>query len=179
MEEADKVRADLVDVSERLRTSEDVLKRTVITAPVSGTIINMGLKTVGGVIQRGQAILEIVPSNDKLIIDARVSPTDIQRIHPGLEAQVHLLAYSSRQMPKISGIVRSVSPDRVRESDGQQEYYLARVEIDRKKLKEKAPNAQLIAGMPADVMIVAEERTVLEYLLQPLKYALRRAMRES
>jgi HlyD family secretion protein len=178
--QADKVRSELTDNAERLRASEDVLKRTMITAPVSGTVINMRAKTLGGIVSRGEAILEIVPSEDALLIDAHVYPNDIHRVHAGLAAEIHLAGYSSRILPKIYGVVRSVSPDRVTDpNNGLQHYYLARVEVDRDKLKKDAPNVELIAGMSADVVIIAEERTMLDYLLQPLKSALRRGMRES
>jgi HlyD family secretion protein/epimerase transport system membrane fusion protein len=177
--ESDRVRIELGDLAERLRSSADVLERTVITAPVAGTVINMRAKTVGGVVQRGESVLEIVPANDALIIDAHVSPGDISRVHPGLMAQIHLAAYSSRILPRIEGRVQSVSPDRVTDPSGQQVYYLARVEVDRKKLKAQAPTVDLIAGMAAEIVIVAEERTLLEYLWQPLQAALRRGLHES
>jgi HlyD family secretion protein len=178
--QSDKVQSDLAEVAERARASEDVLKRTMITAPVSGTVINMRAKTVGGIVSRGEAILEIVPSEDALLIDAHVYPNDIHRVHPGQVADIHLAGYSQRILPRLHGVVRSVSPDRVTDpSNGQQHYYLARVEVDRDQLKKEAPNVQLIAGMQADVVIIAEERTVLDYLLQPLKSAFRRGMRES
>lgn len=178
--QSDKLQTELTELSERLRASEDVLKRTSITAPVSGTVINMRVKTVGGIVSRGESILEIVPTDDTLLIDAHVYPNDIHRVHPGLKAEIHLAGYSSRVLPKLYGVVRSVSPDRVTDpSNGQQSYYLARVEVDRDRLKKDAPNVELIAGMSADVVIIAEERTMLEYLLQPLTTALRRGMRES
>ncbi|HEX2840442.1 HlyD family type I secretion periplasmic adaptor subunit [Hyphomicrobium sp.] len=177
--ESDKVRLDLADLGERLRASADVLKRTVITAPTGGTVINMRAKTLGGVVQRGESILEIVPTDDALIIDAHVYPNDINRVHPGLVAQIHLSAYSSRVLPRIEGRVKSVSPDRVTDPSGQQAYYLARVEVDREKLKKDAPNVELIPGMAAEIVIVAEERTLLQYLWQPIEAALRRGMHES
>lgn len=178
--QSDRLQTELTELSERLRASEDVLKRTLITAPVSGTVINMRVKTVGGIVSRGESILEIVPSEDALLIDAHVYPNDITRVHAGLKAEIHLAGYSSRVLPKLYGVVRSVSPDRVTDpTNGEQSYYLARVEVDRDRLKKDAPNVELIAGMAADVVIIAEERTVLEYLLQPLTAALRRGMRES
>jgi HlyD family secretion protein/epimerase transport system membrane fusion protein len=177
--ESDKVRVELADLSEKLRASADILQRTVITAPVAGTVINMRAKTIGGVVQRGEPVLEIVPIDDALIIDAHVSPNDISRVHPGLVAQVHLSAYSSRILPRIEGKVKSVSPDRVTDPSGMQVYYLARVEVDRERLKKEAPTVDLIPGMSAEIVIVAEERTLLEYLWQPLRSALRRGLHES
>ena len=176
--DTDKTQSDIAEINERLRSSKDVLNRTTITAPVDGTVINMRLKTIGGVAQSGETLMEIVPRDDVLMIEAHVSPNDIHRVHMGQEAQIHFSAFSSRVMPRIEGIVRSTSADRVREADGQQSYFLARVEIDRQKLKERAGDVVLIPGMSAEVVFVAEKRTALEYLLKPLNDALRRGMLE-
>jgi HlyD family secretion protein len=175
----DKVSTEMSDVMERLQSSEDVLKRTTITAPVSGSVINLRFKTVGGVVQRGEPVLEIVPNDDALIIEARVSPNDIRLVHPGQAASIHLSAYSFRTMPRIDGIVLSASPDRVTDSRGDQSYYLARIEVDREDLKKRAQGVALIPGMAADVIFVTEERTLLNYLLGPLLDVLRRGLRET
>ena len=114
-----------------------------------------------------------------MIIEAHVFPDDITRVHPGLLAQIHLSAYSSRFLAKIEGRVQSVSADRVTAPNGQQAYYLARVEVDRQKLKQDMPNVELVPGMGAEVVIVTERRTLLQYLLQPLQAALRRGLHES
>ncbi len=177
--EQDKISQELGQVVERLQASQDVLERTVITAPVGGTVVNLKFKNVKAVVQRGEPILEIVPSNDKLLIEARVSPADIDIVHGGLAAQVHFSAYASRQMPRIFGTVISVSADRLMESGTQKSYYLAKVEIDRDELKSRAPWIQLIPGMPADVLIVTEARSMLGYLLKPFRDAMRRSFREA
>ncbi len=131
----DKVRGELAKVKEQLGASGDTLKRTLIAAPVSGTVVGLRFKTRGGVIQRGEPILDIVPANEDLLIDARVAPTDIDVVHPGLLAQVHLSAYSHRRsMPNIEGKVRSVSADSLRDEKTGMSYYLARVEVDREQL---------------------------------------------
>jgi HlyD family secretion protein len=175
----DKINTEMTDVLERLRASEDVLNRTTITAPVSGTVINLRFKTVGGVVQRGEPVLEIVPKDDALIIEARVSPNDIRLIHPGQMASIHLAAYSSRTMPRIKGVVRSASPDRVTDAKGNQSYFLARVEVDRADLEKRAQGATLMPGMSADVIFLIEERTLLHYLLEPVFDVLRRGLRET
>jgi HlyD family secretion protein/epimerase transport system membrane fusion protein len=174
----DQVRSELAVVKERLAASEDILKRTVVTAPVSGTVVDLRFKTEGGVVGRGEPILDIVPADDPLLIDARVSPTDIDVIHIGLSAQIHLLAYSSRGVPRIEGVVRSVSADRIVDQQTGIPYYLARVEVDRDHMKQVAPDVELVAGMPAEVLIVTGERTMVEYLLEPFLDAFRRSFRE-
>lgn len=177
--ELDKVVTEIADKSNRLRASEDVLNRTIITAPVDGTVINMRFKTVGGVLQRGEPVLEIVPKDDTLVVEARVQPNDIRLIHPGQQAQVHLSAYSMRIMPRIKGVVRFTSADRVTDVNGNQSYFVAKVEIDRADLAKHAPGVELLPGMAAEVIFVSEERTLLQFLLSPLTDILRRGLNET
>lgn len=176
--QTDQVRLDLSVVTERLQASRDILKRTVVSAPVTGIVVNLRFKTEGGVVQKGETILDIVPQEDKLLIDARVSPTDIDVVHTGLSALVQLTAYSNRGMPRITGVVRSVSADRLQDSAATQPYYLARVEVDRAGLKASQPLVELVPGMPAEVLIVTTERTMLEYFIEPFKQAFWRSFRE-
>jgi HlyD family secretion protein len=177
--ELDKIVSELSDKTSRLRASEDVLNRTTITAPVDGTVINLRFKTVGGVLQRGEPVLEIVPKDESLIVEAKVQPNDIRLIHPGQEAQVHLSAYSMRILPRIKGVVRFASADRVRDAHGDQNHFIAKVEIDRADLALHAPGIELLPGMPAEVIFVTENRTLLHYLLSPLTDILRRGLNET
>lgn len=177
--ELDKVNTELAEKTNRLRASDDILKRTTITAPVDGTVINLRFKTVGGVLQRGEPVLEIVPKDDELVVEARVQPNDIRLVHPGQQAQVHLSAYSMRILPRIKGVVRFASADRVTDTHGNQSYFVAKVEIDRADLAARAPGIELLPGMPAEVIFVNENRTLLQFLLSPLTDILRRGMNES
>jgi HlyD family secretion protein len=176
--ELDKVRGELGKVKEPLAASEDKLKRTLVTAPLSGTIVELHFKTRGGVIRPGEPILDIVPAEEELLIDAHVAPTDIDVVYPGLLAQVHLTPYSKRRLPQIEGRVRSVSADSLRDERTGTTYYLARVEVDREQIRRLDKDVQLVPGMPAEVMIVTEERTLFEYLLQPFLDVFRRGLRE-
>jgi HlyD family secretion protein/epimerase transport system membrane fusion protein len=176
--ELDRVRGELAKHKEQLAASADMLKRTVIVAPVSGTVVNLQFKTQGGVIQPGEPILDIVPAEDDLLIDARVAPVDIDVVYPGLPAQVHLSAYSQRAMPQIEGKVRSISADSLQDDQSGISYYLARVEVDRQELGRLNMNIQLVPGMPAEVLIVTSERTLFGYLLEPIRDLLRRSLRE-
>ena len=105
-----------------------------------------------------------------------MAPNDIDEVHVGLVAQVHLLAYQSRNLPRIEGTVREVSADRLEDPKTHQPYYLARVAVATRRCR---PGSSLSAGMPADVVIVTGERTMLDYLLRPLTDTMRRGMRES
>ncbi len=175
----DQVRLDLSVTRERLTSSRDILNRTTVAAPVSGTIVNMRFKTEGGVVQRGEPILEIVPLEDRLLIDARVAPTDVDVVHKGLSALIHLTAYSNRGLPRISGTVVSVSADRIQDSQSTPPYFLARVEVDRSSFQPQHAVIDLVPGMPAEVLIVTTERTFFEYLIEPFKQAFARSFRET
>lgn len=177
-EQLDKVRVELASVTERLQSSRDVLARTAITAPVSGRVVDLRFKTVEGVIRGGEPILDIVPDEEMLLIDARVLPNDIDVVHAGLAAEVRLTAYSSRGLPRITGHVRTVSADRLVEQAGSQPYYLARVEVAREELEKLGSAVQLMPGMSAEVLIIRKERTMVDYLLEPLREAFRRSFRE-
>ena len=178
--ELEKVRGELGGLEERAVASSDILDRTTILAPVAGRIVEMRFKTPGGVIRPGDPILDIVPEEDDLLIDARVRPTDIDLVHPGLKAQVMLTAYSQRNLPRIFGTVRSVSADALRDQLTGEPYFLARVEIGREDLDilGETDDVGLAPGMPADVLIVTAERSALDYLFEPVIRSFRRAGRE-
>lgn len=174
----DQVRAELNGLDEKLLASGDVLTRTVIPAPLAGTVVNLKFKTVSGVIQPGVPILDIVPLDEKLIIEARISPTDVDVVQQGLQAQIQLTAFSSRAAPRIAGTVRSVSADRMVD-ESSKAYYLARVEVDRDELHRVGASVELVPGMPVDVLIVTGERTMANYLLRPLLDAIWKTLREA
>jgi HlyD family secretion protein/epimerase transport system membrane fusion protein len=176
--DVEKVRAELTEVTEKLQSSGDIVKRTVVVAPVSGTVVDVKFKTIGGVVQRGEPIMSIVPAGDELIIEARLTPLDVKAVHSGLEAQIHLSAYSNRDVPKIPGTVRTVSADRLMDEATHQPYYLARVAVDRHTLQRLAPSVNLIPGMPVEVLVVTERRTMVDYLAKPFRDALWRSFRE-
>lgn len=175
----DEVQSKLNGIREKLLASRDVLDRTSITAPVSGTVVNLRFKTESGVVPATQPILDIVPSEEKLVIDARISPTDVDVVRKGLEAKVQLSAISSRSPPRIRGVVQSISADLVEDDKPGASYYLARVEIDRDELHRLAPDFKLTPGMPADVLIITGQRTMAEYILKPLQEAIWKSLREA
>ena len=172
------VQGELAALEERLRASQDVLTRTQITAPVSGRVVQLRFRTAGGVIQPGEPILDIVPTEEDLIIDARVSPTDIDVVHEGLEAQVHLLAFAQRNLPRISGLVRTVSADAITDQNTGQSHFTVQVEVPRDELDKLGADIELAPGMPAEVLIITGERTLLNYFLTPITDTFRRGFRE-
>jgi HlyD family secretion protein len=177
--EQDKVRAELAEVNEKLQASADVVKRTVVIAPVNGTVVDIKFRTIGGVVQRGDPIMSIVPESDEMIIEARLQPRDVKAVHGGLEAKVRFTAYSSRNVPNVPGTVRTVSADRLMDETKHEPYYLVRVAVDRELVKTLAPSVDLIPGMPVEVLVVTERRTMLDYLAKPFRDALWRSFRET
>lgn len=176
-EKAGAIRGELAEIEQVLEARRDVLARTIVTAPVAGVVNNLRVKTEGGVIGSGQAILDIVPTEEKLVIDAMITPMDIDKVEVGMESHVQLPAVASRKTPQVTGIVTNVSAETVTDRYTGQPHYLARVEVAQSEL-ETANVEGLLVGMPAYVIIVSEERTMMQYLLQPFTDALWRAGRE-
>jgi HlyD family type I secretion membrane fusion protein len=177
VEELRDTQTQLADLEERIRASADTFQRIVVAAPLSGTIVDLKVHTVGGVISPGEKILDIVPQDDKLIIEAKVNPQDIDVVRAGLIARVRLSAYKTRTVPPVDGIVRHVSADRFTDERSGQSYYLARIEIDDEELR-PLKAVELYPGMPADVLIVTGERTLLSYLFSPITESFSKAFRE-
>ena len=172
-------RAELAAVDERLGAQLDILQRTVIAAPVAGTVHNKQFHTTGGVIRPGQTILDIVPEEVELLIDARVRPVDIDVVEKGQEARVHFLAFSARNLPETKGIVRSVSADSLLDEVSGESYYRALVEVPKEEMDKLGEALDINPGMPAEVLIMTGERTMIQYLIEPLIDSLRRSFRES
>lgn len=177
--ELDKTRAGLASVTERLSASQDILDRTVVTAPVSGYVVGSRFKSPGGVVIRGEPIMEIVPADERLLIDARVAVVDIDVVHVGQHAAVHLTSLEAYRLPRIEGVVRTVSADRIVDERSGLAYYLARVEVPPGEMAKLDGSTELVPGMPAEVLIVTGERTMMEYLLEPFQAAFRRSFRET
>ena len=171
------VRTQISDLRERLIVAVDVLKRIEIIAPQSGIIQNMKIHTIGGVIRAGDALMEIVPSEDKLIVRAQVSPLDIDNVHVGLESEIRLSAFSTRSFTTILGIVESVSPDQILDEITREVYFQAIVVVDESTVPDDIMD-RITPGMPAEVVIATGNRTVLDYLISPIEDMLVRSFRE-
>ena len=154
------------------------MQRQQILAPVAGEVVNLRLHTVGGVLAPRDPILDLVPFDTSLIVEARVGVDDIDEVRPGVGADVRLTAYSQRSTPLVSGKVLYVSADRMTDETTHAPYYTAHIQVDPASLT-AAGNIQLYPGMPAEVFIRTHERSALQYLLEPLTNTLRRAARET
>jgi HlyD family secretion protein/epimerase transport system membrane fusion protein len=178
-EELSQVRTDLAAVRSQLPSREDVLSRTVVTAPLAGTVMNVRVTTATGVVEPGEPLLDLVPHDAQLVIDARVKPTDMDTVHAGQAARVLFPAYGQRNLPQIFGQLRSVSADRMADERTGEPYFLAKVEVAPAELERLAPDITLSPGMPADVMILTGERTLLDYLVRPFIESVTKSFRES
>ena len=170
------VETRLSDLRERVEAARDVVARTRVTAPVAGTVMGLRVFTRGGVIDPGEPLMEIVPTEDWLVIEARVATTDIDSVAVGLPAQVRLTAFSQLGAPRLTGEVVRVSADRFDDPRTGQAWYESRVALD--PVQPALADLELVPGMPAEVMIVTGARTPLDYVLTPIVESLGRALRE-
>ena len=160
----------------RMSAARDVLSRTRVAAPVSGTVVDLRVFTRGGVVDPGEPLMDIVPAGDQLIIEIRVQPTDIDVVYPDLLARVRLTAFSHLTTPPLYGKVLQVSADSLVDERTGVSFYEARVALDPEQPELRGLTLQ--PGMPAEVMIVTGKRTPLDYLLNPIVTSLGRALRE-
>jgi HlyD family secretion protein len=170
--------AELLDLTEQVRAAQDVLQRTVIRAPMAGTIVDLQVHTVGGVVTPGQALLDVVPKGDQLVVEAFVDPNDIDVVQVGLPAQVRLTALTQRNLAPLEGRVTRVSADRLIDQRTGAAYFLARVELVADGARQ-LDGERLYPGMQAEVMIVTGARTTLDYLSRPIVESFNRAFREN
>lgn len=177
-EDLSTVRGELAELSSQLASREDILARTVIVAPISGTVMHVRVTTVSGVVKSGEPILEIVPEGSKLVIDARLRPIDIDAVHPGMSARVVLTAYRQRNLPQIHGVLRSISADSLIDERSGGSYFLAKVEVDRASLEALGAGIKMLPGMPAEIMLMGDEQTLFDYLVAPITASLDHSFRQ-
>lgn len=180
LDELQKAEAELDTVREQLRGAANVLRRATINAPVTGTVIRTYFHTSGGVIESGKPIMEILPADVPLIIEAQVSRTDVDNIRVGETAIVRLTALNQRTTPVLNGQVFYVSADAlpVQTQEGTREVYLARVSLPASELA-RVRNFVVSPGMPAEILIQTAERTFFDYLTKPIRDSMARAFMEN
>jgi HlyD family type I secretion membrane fusion protein len=171
------VQAKLLEIIPRLMNARAVLARMVIRSPYAGRVVGLNVFSVGGVIQRGDKILDVVPEKDMLVVEIQVAVDDISELRPEMRAEVHLTAYKQRITPIVHGTVIQISADRLTENRTGAPYYTALLRLNESELAEM-PNIQLYPGMPATVMIPTTERTAFEYLVGPLIMSLKHGFRQ-
>jgi HlyD family type I secretion membrane fusion protein len=169
--------AKLLEVIPRRTNAQAILGRIDIRSPYTGRVVELKVFSVGGVINRGDKILDIVPDEDSLIIEAQIAVEDISEVRPKMHADVHLTAYKQRITPVVSGEVIQVSADRLTDSRTGNPYYVALIRVDEKEVA-AIPNAKLYPGMPATVMIPTVERTAFDYVVGPLVMSFNKGFRQ-
>ena len=172
------VQASIAEMVEKLNVSRDISKRRQIIAPVDGTVVNLRMVTPGGVVGPGQPILDIVPTNEKIVVVARLKANDVDVVYQNLAAEVRLTPYKARTMPMLHGTVREVSPDATYDDKTNTLYYETQITLDANELK-GLKDVRLVSGMPAEVFIDLGSRSLLQYMLQPVFDSFNRAFRES
>ncbi|WP_374367393.1 HlyD family type I secretion periplasmic adaptor subunit [Dongia sp.] len=175
--ELQQVLAEGSDYVGRRAALADVLGRLELRAPQSGRVVDLQVFGPGAVLQPGQPVMDIVPQDEQLLVEAKIKTDDIDTVHVGLPAEVRLLAYKQRRVPPIEGEVVNVSADRFVEETSGVAYYTARVKLDLSSIP-AGMDVKPYPGMPAEVLIAAGERRAIDYFLSPITDSWNRAFRE-
>ncbi len=174
--ELGQVQTNLNDINERVTALEDIVSRTVVRSPADGIVNGLQFHTVGGVVGPGNPIADIVPQSEELIIEAGVSPIDIDRVSEGQEATIRFSSFSSA-VPSIVGTVLSLSADALTDRNTGMSYYQARIEVTPEGMEDLG-DLVLLPGMPAEIFIKTGSRTLLQYMLKPFTDSLARSLNE-
>jgi len=157
---------------------KDKVTKALITSPVVGTVKTLHINTLGGVVKPGQELLEIVPTEDKLLVEAKIIPKDIAFIHVGLPARVKITAYDFTRYGGLEGVVEHISADTTQDEEGNS-FYIVRIRTNESSMNRKnKDDMPIIPGMLTSVDVMVSKRTVLEYMLNPLLRAKEMALRE-
>lgn len=177
-EQLREAQSQIAEAEERITSLTDQVRRTTITAPVSGTVVGRQVHSAGSVIRPGDDILAVVPAGDGFVIESRVPNRDIDNIYVGQSANIRFSAFNQRLTNEIAGEVIHVSADSFEDEATGEMYYKARVRVTEEGRKDMTEQMQLLSGMPAEVMIRTGERTFASYIAKPITDMLARAIRE-
>jgi len=178
LEELNAVKAELKRISSSVLALEDRVTRTKIVSPVKGTIKQLKVTTIGGVIQPGMDLVEIVPLEDQLLIEAEIRPADIAFLYPGQKAMVKLTAYDFSIYGGLEAELQHISADTIINEEDNKSYYVIRLSTHKTYLEKNGERLNIIAGMTADIDILTGKKSVLDYLLKPILKAKNRALKE-
>ncbi len=168
----------IVEAREKVVAADDVVRRIDLTAPVDGTVLNLAVHTKGGVVAPGAVIMEIVPDNDTLVLEVQISPLDIDTMHVGDQAAIHISAVDNRLTPVIYGTLDTISADRITDQRSGNAYYKGRVVIAQDQLDRLGDEHKLHSGQNVEAMIKRGEQSVLRYLMKPLVDSLTHSFKE-
>lgn len=175
--ELNKVIAEIEQITNSQVAIEDRVRRTMVRSPVDGTVKQLFINTVGGVAKPGMDIIEIVPNDDRLLIEAKIKPSDIAFIYPGQNAVVKLTAYDFAIYGGLKGKVIHVSADTITD-EKDEEYYLVRIETDKNYLGTEDNKKDIMVGMTVQADIITGKKTILQYIMKPILRAKYNALRE-
>jgi adhesin transport system membrane fusion protein len=178
LQELNATKAELDRTSESILALKDRVTRTRITSPVKGTVKQFKISTIGGIIQPGMDMLEIVPIEDQLLVETQIRPADIAFLRPGQEAMVKLTAYEYSIYGGLEAELEHISADTIINEEDNKSYYLIRLRTHKNYLEKNGEKLSIIPGMTADVDILTGKKSVLDYILKPIYKAKQRAMRE-
>jgi HlyD family type I secretion membrane fusion protein len=170
------VQSKLAELQPKIDAAKDVVARTEIKAPATGSVVGLEVFTEGGVIQPGAKLLDIVPSGNPLIAEAKLKLTDVNEVVPGRRADVRLTSINHAERPTINGVVQTVSADRLTDKETSQGYYAVQVALNTDDVRRSQVDLQ--PGMPAEVIVTTRPRTLFEYLISPLRDEISGAFRE-
>ncbi len=168
---------EMYDLEERIRATADKVERVDILAPADGLVLGLAVHTIGGVVRPGEPILSVIPQSAELLIEAKVSPVDIDRVHKGQMANIRFSAFNSQTTPIIAGRVIDISADAISSDQQSPPFYKAKVEVTAEGLA-MLEGLTLVPGMPAEVLINTGSRTLFQYLTQPIRNAFARSLIE-
>lgn len=172
------IQTRILDLSERIAAARDRVDKIELRAPTAGVVVSLAITTEGAVLQPGETVLEIVPHDTRLVIEAKLRPDDIDSVAVGQTARLRLTALVQRTTPTLTGRVIYVSADRLEEQRSGEPYFLALVALDPDQIA-RLEGQPVLPGMPAEVMVETGARTALDYLVQPISDTLAKAWRES
>ena len=175
--EITKRRTELNSLKETLAAGGDRVTRTELRSPVRGTVKQIYINTVGGVVKPGEAIMEIVPLDDTLLVEARVRPADVAFLHPGQKAMVKVSAYDFSIYGGLEAELEQISADTIEDKRGDF-YYLVKVRTRKNSIVYRKEHLPIIPGMVTTVDILTGKKTVLDYILKPILKARQNALRE-
>jgi HlyD family secretion protein len=177
VKELRETQSKIAELSERKIAAEDQLRRIEIRAPQTGIVHQLAVFTVGGVVSPGEPIMLIVPEGDRLLVEARVAPKDIDQLYIGQFTRIRFAAFDQQTTPQVNGEVTGISADLSRDQTTGETYFTVRINIPDEELAKLGSN-KLQPGIPADVQIKTQYRTALSYLMKPLADQIDKAFRE-
>ncbi len=177
-DELTKAKAELEELKGELPALRDKVTRTDVRAPVAGTVNRVLVSTIGGVVAPGATIVELVPSEDTLLIEAKIKPADIGFLRIGQDARVSISAYDSALYGSLDGVIETISPDAIEEEKTDERFYNIKVRTSAEALKSRRGDLRILPGMAAEVSVLNGKRSVLAYIIKPVADIQEKALKD-